>query len=314
MEHISAIPRIAPWQPRRELFRRHSARMQRLHYVGRIAFAIKPITPTASRRNCLKETLLSVEVLVSTEWRLTAVQPEATLFRAIQQRLDQRLHPFNACLRSTLTGASMSIRGTVIALLLASAASLVSSGCQPAGKAQWPPAAAREDLIPLLRKLPLVPMDAPLVVEFDVPRPSNNATATLVLGLRVEGNDGSDSMDLAQAIRSAGLDTSITLTRLDAIGPLKMPLVRVERDEDGSPRVVPVGNDDRVPGPWASAIADVPASWDIPSPYNFRYLALAWSKDTRPGRYRLEVRLLDAPPELSQIRSELLVGYSRKAK
>lgn len=176
--------------------------------------------------------------------------------------------------------------------------------------------AAREDLVPLVRLLPTVPADAPLVVEFDLEPPPSNASPTLFIGIRVNRTLDEQA---ATALRSAGRDglqAAVVMKRLQANGAVGVPLQQVQMLPGGGGIYEPLAADDRVSGGWV-ANADtlsLEAAGLETRGEQYAQLALAAARDLSPGRYQVSVRLLAPLPELQPYRPELLVAYSRRPK
>ena len=178
------------------------------------------------------------------------------------------------------------------------------------------PELLREDMVPVVRTFPLTAMVEPTKVEFDLPPPGRNATTTLLLGIRVDGKNGAESHGVAAAIRGAGLVAQVKLTRIENTVELAVPLVRVDRKEDGTAELVPIAADGHVAGVRYDDVDDTSLmEAGRANPHrDYRTLAFASAQNTAPGRYRLSIRLLDPSPELAGIKSELLVAYRHKSK
>ncbi|MGV8961702.1 MAG: hypothetical protein ACOH1V_15180 [Stenotrophomonas sp.] len=178
------------------------------------------------------------------------------------------------------------------------------------------PKVLQEDIVPVVRTFPLSAMAEPTKVEFDLPLPGRNATTTLLLGIRVDGKDGAESHRIADTIKSAGLAAQIKLMRIGNTAELAVPLVRVERKEDGTAGLAPIAADGHVAGVRYDDVDDtslMEAGHANPM-RDYRTLAFASAQNAVPGRYRLSIRLLDPSPELAELKSELLVAYRHTSR
>ena len=170
--------------------------------------------------------------------------------------------------------------------------------------------------VPLVRSLPMVAMAAPMVIEFDLQRPSENATATLFLGLRVAGEDGLKSLEAAQAVRRSGLDAELVLKRLEPQGNINVPLVRVDSQAGVPARIVAVSTDGLIHGMWLDDVdkRSLQSAGLDSARRHYTQLAFAWAQDVQPGKYQLSIRLPNPPTQLASTESELLVAYRHKSK
>jgi len=175
---------------------------------------------------------------------------------------------------------------------------------------------ARLDQVPLVRPLPLVAMDAPMVVEFTLPPPGNSGSSTLFLGIRVRGEDGLKSLDAAREVRNLGLPAQLKLERLDGQQAAVVPLVRVESVAGSPARIEPIGPTGHVAGGWLENVdhQSLQSAGLQPAGAHYTQVALAWAQGQAPGRYRFSIQLLAPDGRLSSTPAELLVAYVNKSK
>lgn len=213
----------------------------------------------------------------------------------------------------------MQVQGRILLCGMACLAGLLLGSCeaQTSRTPDQPSSAIREDAVPFVRSLPMVAMAEPMVVEFDLPPPRKDAAATLLLGIRVGGDDGLKSLQSAQEVRRSGLEAELVLRRLDVQEEaVNVPLVRVESYAGMPARIVAVGSDGRVPGGWLDDVDNLSLQSAGLESADSHYspLALAWAQDVQPGKCQLSIRLLNPPAQLVSIRSELLVAYRHESK
>lgn len=175
---------------------------------------------------------------------------------------------------------------------------------------------AAQNNVPLVRPLTLTSMAEPMVVEFNLEPPGRNATPTLLVAVRVSGEDGAVAQERALMIRSAGLPARVHLTQLGEMGEASAPLVRVEQRPGTAATLVPINADGRVSTVWLDDVDDTSLeAAGLSNPQgHYKQLAMAWGQNLSPGRYRLSVELLDPPVHLAPIPAELLVAYKHKSK
>lgn len=209
----------------------------------------------------------------------------------------------------------MRVRIRVMALAVSLLGTVLLSGCAPTGT-RGSEEQRRDDLVPLVRPLPMVDMQEPLVVDFTLLPPERNTTSNLSIGIRVEGDSGRESMDAAQAIRYSNLKAAVFLFRMDAGAAVPVQLVHNGFTTEPRSSYLAVGTDGHVSPVSFDSVEERPGTGPQPEPTNVRhnYLALAWARDVAPGRYRLSIRLQDPSDDLAASRTELLVGYQRKGK
>lgn len=211
----------------------------------------------------------------------------------------------------------MRVRIRVMALALSLLGTVLLSGCEPSGtrssEQHW-----RDDLVPLVRPLPLVKMAEPLVIDFDVPPRPRHASPALFLGIRVADQSGFRSYEVADAIRHEPFPARVRLKRVDDPTPVATPLLRIE--QVGSTHrpysVVAVSADGSVPGVRHGDVdyVSVEAAGLDGAPLRHTYLQFAWAPEIAPGRYQLQLQLLSPPVGAAQFNAELMVAYARKGK
>jgi hypothetical protein len=180
-----------------------------------------------------------------------------------------------------------------------------------------PGQAATRTAVPLVRPFPLVPMSEPYVLEFDLLPPGRNSSSALTIALRANDAATGNARDITRMIRSSGLNATVILIPLDAQTPAPQ-LYTTDFDAvgPGSKPSVPVAADGRVRGVMIRDIDSIAldeAGLTEPG-RDYRTLAFVWTRTPQPGRYRLELQLIDPAPELAALPVELLLAYLRQPK
>lgn len=180
-----------------------------------------------------------------------------------------------------------------------------------------PHQAATRTAVPLVRPFSLVPMSEPYVLEFDLLPPGRNSSSALIIALRASDAATGDAWDIIDKIRNSDLNATVVLTPLDAQIPAPQ-LYTIDFDAVGSgyKPSVPIAADGRVYGVMresADSIALDEAGLTEPG-RDYGTVSFAWAKTPQPGRYRLELQLIDPAPELASISAELLLAYGRQPK
>ncbi len=210
----------------------------------------------------------------------------------------------------------MRVRIRVMALAVSLLGTVLLSGCAPSGT-RGSEEQRRDDLVPLVRPLPLVKMAEPMVIEFDVPPRPKHASPALFLGFRVGDQSGLRSYEVADAIRRENFSTIVKLQSIATGQPEDVPLYRVERiGHPGEPTTVVIGADGVVPelGPGDVDYTSVNDAGLYGDGSSYRYLRFAFARGIEPGRYRVRVQFLDVPSELESFSVELMCAYARKGK
>ncbi len=175
---------------------------------------------------------------------------------------------------------------------------------------------ARARTVPIVRPFKLVPMEKPLVVEFDVPVNGPNAVPTLSLDLFVSRSADLSAAEAANIVVDAGLPAQITLQRIDDGITVPVPLIRrAFFGHSGSARV-PISMDKMVPGVVPDTVDSTAlmAAGSAGENDERRELAFAWAEDISPGTYRLSIQLVDAQASLSKVNAALLVAFAKRSK
>ncbi|WNH54022.1 hypothetical protein [Stenotrophomonas oahuensis] len=211
----------------------------------------------------------------------------------------------------------MRVRIRVMALAVSLLGTVLLSGCEPSGT-RGSEQQRRDDLVPLVRPLPLVKMAEPMVIEFDVPLRPKHASPALFLGFRVTDQSGLRSYEVRDAIRRAQFSTFVKLQSIAAGRPTDIPLYRIEwvGSDPSKPTTAVVGIDGIVPRlePGEVDHGSVNAAGLDGDGSSYRYFEFAWAADISPGRYRLRLQLLDPPTDLTGFQAELMVAYARMGK
>ena len=180
-----------------------------------------------------------------------------------------------------------------------------------------PHQAATRTAVPLVRPFPLVPMSEPYVLEFDLLPPGRNSSSALTIALRANDAATGNARDITRMIRSSGLNATVILIPLDAQTPAPQ-LYTIDFDAvgPGYKPSVPVAADGRVRGVMINDVDSIAlneAGLTEPG-RDHRTVSFAWAPSPQPGRYRLELQLIDPAPELAAVPVELLLAYERQGK
>lgn len=169
--------------------------------------------------------------------------------------------------------------------------------------------------VPFVYPLPLVAMEDPLVLDFDLPPQRKGGSDSLVVGLRIDGESRLASGEIARAVASADVATQISLEKIGDASTRPIPLVRWDPRPNQPSEIVEVV-DGHVAG-----ISRFDMDWVsmreaglVEPDYTRRHLGFAWAQAAKPGRYRLSIQINRAPNELERIPSELLVAYAHQPK
>lgn len=198
--------------------------------------------------------------------------------------------------------------GCMAALFLVSC----SSPDSPAPKEGMEPGKER---VPFVHPLPLVAMEDPLVLEFDLPPQRKGGSDSLVVGLRIDSESRLASGETARTVARSDVVTQISLEKIGDASTRPVPLVRWDPRPNQPSEIVDVV-DGHVAG-----ISTLDMDWVsmqeaglVEPDYTRRHLGFAWAQAAAPGRYRLSIRINRAPNELERIPSELLVAYAQQPK
>ncbi|HFL1973845.1 TPA: hypothetical protein ACG3C3_003243 [Stenotrophomonas maltophilia] len=170
--------------------------------------------------------------------------------------------------------------------------------------------------MPIIRPFPITAMHEPMVVDFELTPPGPNAAPTLLIGLRVKGEDDAQVAQAAERLVREGLPAEVLLERVEQVGTEPVPLTRRQFNGFEPSEVVAVGPEGRVPGVVPDSADDrslVDAGLAEPGGY-YRTLTFAWAEQVKPGHYRLHLRLLSSAAGLQAVPSELQLAYTHRAK
>lgn len=210
------------------------------------------------------------------------------------------------------------VRLSLIPLSLAMACMLAACRSpEPPPPFYSPGQAATRTAVPLVRPFALVPMREPLVLEFDLLPPGRNSSASLTIALRASDAATGNAQDIPRMIRNSGLNATVSLTPLDPQSPPPQ-LYTIDFDAvgPGYKPSVPVAADGRVRGVMINDVDSIAldeAGLAEPG-RDYGTVSFAWAKSPEPGRYRLELQLIDPAPELTSVPVELLLAYQRQPK
>ena len=204
-------------------------------------------------------------------------------------------------------------------LRTASAACLVLlAACQPAAAPapQTRAATAQENVVPIIRPFPVTAMHEPMVVDFELTPPGPNAAPTLLIGLRVKGEDDAQVAQAAERLVHEGVPAEVLLERVEQVGTEPVPLTRRQFNGFEPSEMGAVGSDGHVPGvvPDSADDASLVAAGLIGPDGHYRTVTFAWAEQVKPGHYRLRLRLLSPAAGLEAVPSELQLAYTHRAK
>lgn len=170
--------------------------------------------------------------------------------------------------------------------------------------------------LPIVRPLRLVAMEQPLLVEFEAPKPSPNATPQLAVTVRVRESATRSSAEVRDQVTRLGLAAEVRLIRMDEGREVPVRLARFVPRPDAAATAVEVGPDGLVPGaePYTVDISSLIDAGIIEAGEGVRTLAFAWAPDAQAGTYRLSLRLIDPPAELAHVHADLLLAYQFRYK
>ena len=168
-------------------------------------------------------------------------------------------------------------------------------------------------VVPLTRT---VALDKPGViadVEFDLPPPSENAAATLVLGIRIKAAEPRDLLSLSDRLRGRQLPAKVRFDRIE--GDRRIPVELVRIGNDLRERIV-LPDNGWVPGIFPHSIGgEMPRRVGlVREDVLYRVFAFGFAARATPGRYRLRVELLEQRSELRDVKSELIIAYGGRSK
>ena len=219
-----------------------------------------------------------------------------------------------------LAGSSMHTRTLKLMACLVAALTLTLAACRGP---EADPAAnlspeARARTVPIVRPFKLVPMEEPLVVEFDALPPGPNASSWLSIGIWVKDSDGLEAIRAKDIIERSVVEAEVHLTRFENGGEETVTLQRQRQRSARAPGdwIVAVGKDGRTNkmGPFSVDSTALVAAGLASETEQIRALDFASVLNLMPGTYRLSIRLVDPPEELSALDVDLLVAYKSRAK
>ncbi len=203
------------------------------------------------------------------------------------------------------------------ALAMLAVAGLAACGQGAQGTHQIQPVSNEDALMrneaPLVRPVSLDRAGEVVSLEFELPPPIENASSTLVVGLRVVAPDAPTGIRQSDEVIRAQLSARVRLLRVEETSITQVGLFRNSPDLQN--RIV-VGDDGLVPGVTASDVERTQLeSAGLVDPSKFYdVLLLAGAKDAKPGHYRLTVELQQDHPELGSEPVQLLIAYMGKGK
>lgn len=203
------------------------------------------------------------------------------------------------------------------ALTLLAVAGVAACGQGEQGPQPVQPVSKEDALVrneaPLVRPISLDRAGEVVNLEFELPPPTENASSTLLVGIRVVTPDAPTGIKRSDEIIRAQLSARVRLLRVEETSITQVALFRNSPDLQN--RIV-VGDDGLVPGVTSSdvertqlegvGLVDASRSYDV--------LLLAGAEDAKPGHYRLTVELQQDHPQLGSQPAQLLLAYMGKGK
>lgn len=203
------------------------------------------------------------------------------------------------------------------ALTLFSAAGLAGCGSaeqsvQPSPQVNKENAAMRTQA-PLVRPVVLNKAGEMVNLEFELPPPNENASSTLLLGIRVVAPNVEAALQRSSEIFHSHLSARIRLIRIEQDSIVQIPLFRNTSNLQDR---LAVGADGAVPGVTHSdvEITQLESAGLYDEARIHRVLMLAGAQNAIPGHYRLTMELDQDHPELGSEPVELIVAYMGKGK
>ena len=197
------------------------------------------------------------------------------------------------------------------------AAALVACGQGPQDTLQIQSVSKEDALMrkeaPLVRPISLDKPGEAVNLEFELLPPIENASSTLIVGLRVVAPDAPAGIKRSDEIIRAQLSARVRLIRVEETSITQVALFRNTPDLQDR---VAVGADGLVPGVTTSDVERTQLeSAGLVDPSRFYdVLLLAGAEDVKPGHYRLTVELQQDHPELGSEPVQLLVAYMGRGK
>jgi hypothetical protein len=173
--------------------------------------------------------------------------------------------------------------------------------------------AAMRSEVPLVRPVALDKAGEVVNLEFGLPPPIENASSTLLIGLRVVTPDSDDALKRSSEIIRSHLSARVRLLRIEQDSITQIPLFRNTPDLRGR---IAIGADGTVPGVTSSdvertqlmnkGLLDESLFQDV--------LMFAETQDALPGHYRLTIELQEDHQGLGPEPVELLIAYAGRGK
>jgi hypothetical protein len=173
--------------------------------------------------------------------------------------------------------------------------------------------AAMRTEVPLTRPITLDKAGEVVNLEFELPPPIENASSTLLLGLRVVAPDAETGIKRSSEIIRSQLPARVRLLRIEQDSITQVPLFR--NTPDLQDRIV-IGADGAIPGVTSSDVegTQLEKTGLLDETKFYDVLLLAGTQDAKPGHYRLTVELEKDHPQLGSEPVELLIAYMGRGK
>jgi len=175
---------------------------------------------------------------------------------------------------------------------------------------------ARARTVPIVRPFKLVPMETPLIVEFDALPPGPNASSWLSIGIWVKDSDGLEAVRAMDIIERSEIDAEARLVRMENGSPVPVTLQHRDASREAGETIVELGSEGRVMQMAPSSVDSTAlvAAGLASEAEQIRALDFASVLHTTAGEYKVSVRLMDVPEELSRLNIAFLVAYKRMPK
>ncbi|HDS0924517.1 TPA: hypothetical protein QDZ10_003007 [Stenotrophomonas maltophilia] len=187
-----------------------------------------------------------------------------------------------------------------------------TENAQPAQRVTKENPAMRSE-VPLIRPVSLDKAGEIVNLEFELPPPIENASSTLLLGLRVVTPDTEAGLKRSSEIIRSHLSARVRLLRIEQDSITQIPLFRNTPDLQDR---VAIGADGAVPGVTSSDVerSQLENAGLFDDALFHDVLMFAGTQDATPGHYRLTIQLDQDHPELDAEPVELLIAYMGRGK
>lgn len=200
---------------------------------------------------------------------------------------------------------------------------LALAGCKNAGDDPYYGNVAylsRQDVVPLTRPLPLVEMQAPMVVDFELPRHGQSASPRLSMGIRIGYADtleaSREMSPWVDCMLSGDLAARVSLQRLEHDAQIEVPLTREQRLPAGETTRSLLAGGNQTSLLWLDDVDPIAmqVAGLLTSGHRYEQLAFAQVQDPAPGMYRLSLQLQQLPDCHGPAAAQLFISYGYRPK